>query len=150
MRSAMGSMTLSALVAAGCASNTVVSTPTPTVIDLTGVWSGSVVVLDTTAKMTWSLTETNGSVTGLVILGLPSGTVLLNGTLTGVMSGTTLTYTVAVGPGGVPAQPTCVGQLGGTMTATIGAPSTLAGSSAVTSSSCTQPFPGGNLTLSRP
>jgi hypothetical protein len=99
--------------------------------------------------MTWTLTEMNGSVTGPVILGLPSGTVLLNGTLTGLVSGSTLTYVIAVGPGGIPAQPSCVGQLGGTMTATIGASPTLAGSSAVTSSSCTQPYPGGNLTLSK-
>jgi hypothetical protein len=136
------------LTAAGC-TNSSVGMPGPATIDLTGTWAGSVVVLDTTAKMTWTLTEASSAVTGPALLVLPTGTVLLNGVVTGTMSGATLTYVIAVGPGGIPTQPACTGQLGGTMTATIGATSTLAGSVAVTASTCTPPYPGGNLTLSK-
>jgi len=123
--------------------------PTPTPITLTGTWIGSVTVLGTTAQMRWTLTQNGASVTGPATLGLSTGTVLLNGFLTGTLTGTTLTYTISIGPGGVPAQPACTGQIGGTMTAAIGATSTLAGSANVTSSMCTAPFPGGNITLTR-
>lgn len=124
------------------------TTPQPT--DLSGTWSGGLTVEGAAARMTWTLTQNNAGVTGPVLVGLPSGTVLLNGSLTGTLAGSTLTYTIAVGAGGIPAQPQCVGQLGGTMTVTAGAPSTLAGNYAVRSSTCTTPFNGGNLTLTRP
>jgi hypothetical protein len=100
--------------------------------------------------MTWTLTQADATnVTGPVTVGLTSGTVLMNGFLTGTLSGSSLTYTISVGPGGIPTQPTCVGQVGGTMAATIGVTSTLAGTSAVTGSNCTPPFPGGTITLTR-
>ena len=99
--------------------------------------------------MTWTVSQTNGDVSGPVLVALSNGIVLLNGSLTGTVAGSVLTYTIAVNPGGIPTQPSCVGQLGGTMNATIGVPSTLDGSYAVRSSSCTTPFTGGNLSLSR-
>jgi hypothetical protein len=99
--------------------------------------------------MTWTLTQTNGAVTGPVLVALPTGTVLLNGFLTGTLAGSTLTYTIAVGPGAIPAQPQCVGQLGGTMTATTGASPALTGTYTLRSSTCTTPFTGGDLTLTR-
>ena len=95
--------------------------------------------------------QTGTAVTGPVLVRLPNGIVLLNGFLTGTLTGSTLTYSIAVGPGGIPTQPACVGQLGGTMTATAGAPSTLVGGYAVTSATCTPPFgASGNISLTRP
>ena len=44
----------------------------------------------------------------------------LNGSLTGTLTGSSLTYAIAVAQGGIPSQPTCTGQLGGTMTVTSG------------------------------
>jgi hypothetical protein len=99
--------------------------------------------------MTWTLSQSNADVTGAALVTLPSGMVLLNGTLSGTVASSVLTYTIAVGPGGIPTQPACVGQLGGTMTATLGVVSTLAGNYAVRSSSCTTPFAGGALTLNK-
>ncbi|HEY7944047.1 MAG TPA: hypothetical protein VIH15_06065 [Casimicrobiaceae bacterium] len=99
--------------------------------------------------MTWTLAQSNSDVSGPVLIALPNGIVLLNGSLTGTVAGSTLSYTIAVGAGGIPAQPQCVGQLGGTMTATIGLPSGLAGTYAVRSSTCATGFAGGNLTLTR-
>jgi hypothetical protein len=133
----------------GACSESTPATPTPPAITLNGRWIGSISVLGTTAAMTWTLTQSGTTVNGPVTVGLSTGTVLLNGFLTGTLNGSTLTYSIAVGPGGVPAQPACVGQFGGTMTVTIGATSTLAGNVALTSSTCTAPLPGGNVTLTR-
>jgi hypothetical protein len=84
-----------------------------------------------------------------VLLALSSGVVLMNGFLTGTVSGTTLTYTISVGPGGIPLQPTCAGQIGGTMAIVLGNVSTLTGTPAVTSSSCPVPLPVGAITLTK-
>jgi hypothetical protein len=100
--------------------------------------------------MAWTLTQTGTAVSGPVLVRLPNGIVLLNGFLTGTLTGSTLPYTISVGPGGIPTQPACVGQLGGTMTATVGATSTLTGSYTVTSATCTPPFgASGDLALTR-
>ena len=102
-----------------------------------------------TARMTWTLTQTTASVTGPVLVGLPNGVVLANGVVTGTFTDPTLTFIIAIGPGAVPAQPTCSGQLGGTATASFAAMSTLTGNYTATSSSCTTPFSSGNLTLTK-
>src|ERR1044072_7179192 len=109
MRRALAVAVLFGLAAAGCSEkSSTPSTPSqPTT--LTGTWTGDVTVLGTNTRMVWTLTQSGTAVTGPVLLGLPSGTVLLNGFLTGTLSGSTLTYTISVGPGGVPTQPTCVG-----------------------------------------
>jgi hypothetical protein len=149
MRRALIVAALLGLVATACSDKSTPSTPSPSV-NLTGTWAGDLTVLQTPARMTWTLTQSDATtVTGPVAFGLSSGTVLLNGFLTGALSGTTLTYTISVGPGGIPTQPTCAGQIGGTMTAAIGTTSTLTGTSAVTGSNCTPPFPGGTITLTR-
>jgi hypothetical protein len=88
-------------------------------------------------------------VTGPVLISLPTGTVLLNGTLTGTLSGSSLPYAIAVAPLGIPTQPTCTGELGGTMTVSSGTVSTMTGPIAVTSSNCTIQFSTGNFTLTR-
>ena len=103
---------MSALTSAACTQNSVIA-PTPAPLNLTGTWSGNLALSSTTARMTWTLTQTNSTVSGPVIVALPSGTVLLNGTLSGTLSGTTLPYTIAVGPSGIPTVPTCTGQLDG-------------------------------------
>lgn len=136
------------LLAAGCGETAAPVAPTPA-ISLTGTWVGSVDVSGASTRLTWTLSQAGQAVTGPVMLALPSGTVLLNGFLTGTLTGSQLAYTISVGPGGIPAQPSCTGQIAGTMTATIAAVSTLAGTSTVTGSSCTPPFPGGPLTLTR-
>jgi hypothetical protein len=118
-------------------------------LNLSGTWSGDLTVEGATARMTWTLSQSNAGVTGPVLVALPSGTVLLNGSLSGTLANSALTYTIAVGPGGIPTQPACVGQLGGTMNVTVGVVSTLAGSYTVRSSTCTTAFAGGTLSLNK-
>src|SRR5262245_29458311 len=149
MRKAAGVFLLaSAVAAAACSDKSMPSVPSAS-LNVSGIWAGSVVVLDTSTRMTWTLTQSGSTVTGPVLLSIPTGTVLLNGFLTGALSGTTLTYTIAVGPGGIPNQPTCAGQIAGTMTVTAGATSTMSGPSTVSSSTCSSPFPAGTLTLTK-
>jgi hypothetical protein len=129
------------------------SSPTsPTqAVNLTGSWSGDVTVEGTPARMTWTLSQVIGSTTviGTVLVALPSGIVVLNGGLSGTFDGTSLTYVIAVGLGGVPSQPSCVGQLNGTVVFTAGAPSTLKGNVAVMSTSCTSPLQATSFTLAK-
>jgi hypothetical protein len=99
--------------------------------------------------MVWSLTQNNSAVSGPVLLTLPTGTVLLNGTLQGTLTGTSLPYTIAVVPGNIPSQPACAGQLSGTMTVNNAATPTMSGPLGVTSSSCTIQFQTSNITLTK-
>jgi hypothetical protein len=132
-----------------CASDKTATAPEPASASLTATWAGPIVVDGTEARMTWTLTQVNQAVTGPVAILLPSGTVLLNGFLSGTLSGTALSYTISVGTGGVPSRPTCAGQLTGTMTVTLGASSTLRGPMGVSSSNCTPPFDTSTITLNR-
>jgi hypothetical protein len=140
-----------ALLGSACSSSSTTSPPSPSPsIDLTGTWRGNFALPGVSAEMAWTLTQTASAVSGPILVRLPNGIVLLNGFLTGTLTGSTLPYTISVGPGGIPTQPACVGQLTGTMTAAIGASSTLTGSYAVASATCTPPFAAtGALALTR-
>ena len=137
------------LVASACASSDTTVSPTPGTLDLSGKWTGNLTVDNLSAQMTWTVTQTNNSVTGPVLVQLPNGVVLLNGALSGNLSGSVLTYTIAVSAGGIPTYPSCTGKLGGTVTASTGATSTMAGSYALESATCPTPFSSGNFTLTR-
>jgi hypothetical protein len=125
------------------------STPTPPETTVNGTWKGSLPVQDVTADMSWTLTQVNGAVTGPVLVLLPNGVVLLNGSLVGTLAGSVLTYTISVSAGGIPTQPTCTGQMTGTMTVSLAVTSTMTGPMAVTSSNCSPPFAGGTVTLTK-
>ena len=141
---------LAMLVSTACSSVQNSTTPPSPVIDLTGTWRGNFSVQGVAAEMVWTLTQSGTAVSGPVLVRLPNGIVLLNGFLTGTLTGSTLPYVISVGPGGIPSQPACAGQLGGTMTAQVGTTSTLNGNYAVTSTTCTPPFAAtGNLALTR-
>jgi hypothetical protein len=124
-------------------------TPTPQTTNVAGTWAGQVSALGTAARMTWTLSQTGTAVNGPVLLTVSSGLVLMNGFLTGSVSGTTLTYVISVAPGGIPLQPACAGQITGTMAVTIEAVSTMAGTPTISSSTCAPPFPTGPLTLTK-
>lgn len=150
LRSIVWAVMAAAIIATGCTSIQNSPTPPSPTLELTGTWRGNFPVQGVTSEMVWTLTQSGASVTGPVLVRLPSGIVLLNGFLTGTMNGSTLTYTISVGPQGIPSQPACVGQLGGTMTLRTGPPSTLTGTYTVSSTTCTPPFgASGDLSLTR-
>lgn len=149
MPRAFAALLLATALTSAC-TGTMVTTPSPTETpNVTGTWSGNVSVEGGTARMVWTLTQANTHVTGSAFLALPTGTVLLNGVFTGELAGSTLTYTIAIGPGAIPSQPACVGELGGTMNVTSGATQTLAGNFVIRNSTCTPPFAGASLTLTK-
>jgi hypothetical protein len=137
-----------ALALCACDDNATPSTPTQQ-ITVTGRWTGDLTVQGVTGQTVWTLTQSGTSVTGPVTIGLPNGVIFVNGSLTGTLAGSMLTYTIAVGPSGVPTQPTCTGQFSGTMTVSIGTVSTMSGRIALMSSSCAIQFPATSVTLTR-
>jgi len=133
-----------------CHDNAPSSPSTPAVTSFAGTWTGDLALQTTATRMTWTLSQSGTTVTGPVIVTLPSGIVLMNGALTGTVASSTLTYTIAVAAGGIPSQPACSGQLGGTVSQSSGtSPVTLSGSYAVASSTCATPFSSGSFTLAR-
>jgi hypothetical protein len=141
----------SAIALSSCSSTDSSPTGPSTTINLTGTWSGDFVVQGSTGRMMWTLTEANGTntVAGPVLLALPSGTVLLNGTLSGTLSGSALTFAINVAAGGIPSQPSCTGQLGTSAVAAIAATSTLSGTLTVVTSSCPAPVQNGPFVLTK-
>jgi hypothetical protein len=145
----LGTLVLAVLPSGCTSSSPVVPTASATV---TGLWTGELSLEafpGTPVRMSWNLTQTGTAVSGPVLVTLPSGIVLLNGALAGTLEGAQLTYTISVPPGGIPPQPGCVGELGGTATASFGTVSTLTGSQQVTSSTCTTPLANVSFTLTR-
>ena len=120
-----------------------------------GTWQTDVTVSGQTARMSWVLSQSGTTASGPVTVSLPSGIVLMNGMLTGTVSNAsataaTLAYTIAVGAGGIPSQPTCSGQFGGTMSATAAsAPLKMTGDFTLKSSTCASPLSNGILTLTK-
>jgi hypothetical protein len=145
MRSVFVAVTLSAV--AGC--TPAPTSPAPPTTTLTGTWTGDFPVQGQSARMTWTLTQTAASVTGPALIVLPNGVVLANGVLTGTFADPTLTFIIAIGPGAIPAQPTCSGQLAGTAAASFAAASTLTGTYTVAASTCTTPFSSGAFILTK-
>jgi len=132
-----------------CGEKSTPTSPAPTQIDVTGRWVTDISVQGITGRMTWTLTQMGGGVTGPVLVSLPNGFVMLNGFFTGTLTGSSLAYTIAVGPGGIPSQPACSGQLGGTMTVTIGTVATMTGPMSVVASNCPIQLPSTAITLTK-
>jgi hypothetical protein len=135
---------LGVLLTAACTSKE--SGPSEVTLNLTGTWSGDITVQGVTARMSWSLTQSGNSLSGPILIRLPNGTVLVNGTLSGTVTGSTVAFTISVVPGNIPSQPTCSGEIRGTLTATN--TTTLTGSYTA-SSTCVTGIPGGSLTLTK-
>lgn len=149
MRSVPAVVLLGMLVAAaGCTSGSPVS-PSPPPLNLSGTWSGAMFVDLARARMTWTLTQNDTTVTGPVLVLLMNGTVLLNGTLSGTLIDSTLDYRIAVAPDGIPTQPACSGELVGTATPTATGASTLGVAFNLLSTNCAPPVPNGSFTLTK-
>jgi hypothetical protein len=132
-----------------CTDKSSPSTPTPGPLDLTGRWNADLTFQGVSSRMVWTLTQSNTAVSGPVLLTLPTGTVLMNGSLQGTLTGTSMPYTIAVVPGNIPSQPACTGQLSGTMAVNNAARPTMTGPLGVVSSNCTIQFQTSNITLTK-
>jgi hypothetical protein len=153
MRSSAALLFLLALVflpGCGTSSNDSPTTPTPSPT-VAGVWKGTIAVEGQTANMTWTLSQTTGStaVSGSMLVALPNGEVLLNGVVAGTYVAPQLTYTITVGAGAIPLQPSCTGQISGTAATASGGSSALSGSFSIVSSTCPSPIQTGPFTLTK-
>jgi hypothetical protein len=144
-------LALAAMVACGEKSSTATTpiAPTPTAFTVTGVWAADVSFQGVAARLTLTLEQKDTAVSGPARLTLPTGIVLLNGVLQGTITGSLLTYSIAVAPGSIPNQPACTGTLAGTMTVNNAATPTMAGPLGVGTSTCTIPFQTTNVTFTR-
>ena len=98
-----------------------------------------------TERVTWTLTQSGANVSGPVIVA-DSGFPVVNGSLTGTVSGSTLTYSINIPAGGIAISPTCTGHIDGTMN--IPTAREMAGKFTGTST-CEAPISGGDLALTK-
>src|SRR5687768_2745897 len=103
MRTGLFAFIAAALLTAACSTERSSGpiAPTPTDPSFTGSWSGDITVQGVPARMTWTLSQSANTVNGTVLVALASGTVLMNGNLTGMVSGSSIAHTITVGPGGI-------------------------------------------------
>ena len=146
MRAMRCALLLAAILSTACGDE-LPTEPTNPTASLTGVWRGNITVNNVSTTMTWTLTQTGTSVAGPVAIALPTGVVLMNGTVAGTLSGTTLGFTVTVPPGGIVLQPGCSGQITGANT--VMSSTTMNGAYSIVNSTCTTGLTNGTFTLSR-
>jgi hypothetical protein len=149
MRRTLPLSILLGLLLTGCNESGSTMTPSPSTTQISGTWNGPVTVNGTEGRMTWVLSQNGTAVTGPISMGFPSGIILLNGTFNGTLTGTTLSGSIAVAPGGIPVYPTCTGQLSATMNVILGPVSTMNGPVALVSNTCPVPFTSSTVTLTR-
>jgi hypothetical protein len=145
MRATWWGLLLAAILSTACGDE-LPTEPTNPPSSFAGTWRGNITVTGVTAVMTWTLSQTGTSVSGPVVIALPTGAVLLNGTIGGTVSGSSLTYTITVPPGGVVTQPGCSGQISGA--SALSSTTTMTGTYSV-NSACTTGLSSGSFTLTR-
>jgi hypothetical protein len=145
MRLLLGALVVS-LLSAACGDQ-LPAEPSDPETNFSGTWRGNITVSNVSAVMTWALTQTGSSVTGPVLIALPTGVVLLNGTVSGTVSGNSLPFTLTVPPGGILTQPGCSGRITGT--STLATAAAMNGSYTVASSTCTTGLTNGTFVLTR-
>jgi hypothetical protein len=146
MRAIWCALLVAAILSTACGDE-MPTEPTNPATSLTGVWRGTIIVNNLSATMTWTLTQTGTSVTGPVVIALPTGLVLMNGTVAGTLSGTTLGFTVTVPPGGIVLQPACSGRIAGANT--VVSSTMMNGAYSIVDSTCATGLTNGTFTLTR-
>ena len=116
-------------------------------LNLTGTWSGR--MSDSSGgpdQATMTVTQTGASISGTVTGMTLSGSVLFNGTVTGTLSGTTLTMSASVPRGGVVGEPNCTITVNGSA---VGVTATAMSGSYSGIHSCNGAFTNGQLSLTK-
>ena len=117
----------------------------PPAFDLTGTWSGPASDDSGPTTMTWTLTQSGGSITGTFLaVEPPPSRSQYRGTISGSFSGTSLTYTIDVPKGSIVGLPDCFVTIHGSAVVSANA---IVGT--YTGEDCTGPFENGLISLSK-
>jgi hypothetical protein len=117
----------------------------PAATNVAGVWIGDLATALGALRVNWTLAQSGVNVTGPIVVA-QSGFPVIRGALTGTISGSTLTYRINIPAGGVATNPSCTGQIDGTMTLSNAAQMT---GRFTGTSTCDVPISGGDLTLQK-
>jgi hypothetical protein len=109
-------LTLIAISIAGCGESRVdnsggnPTSPTPsTALNLSGTWAGTGTYFTGPGTLTWTITQNGNNITGPIRVAATSGSITINGTSQGTLTGTTLSATWTIPTGGVTGFPNCSG-----------------------------------------
>ncbi len=117
----------------------------PPAFDLTGTWSGPASDDSGPATMTWRLTQSGASITGsFLAVEPPPRLTNYRGTISGSLSGTSLTFTIDVPKGSIVGLPNCSVAINGTAVVTA---NVIEGT--YTGEDCTGPFANGLMSLAK-
>jgi hypothetical protein len=120
----------------------------PPAFDLTGTWAGPASDDSGPTTMTWTLTQSGGSITGsfLGVEPAPHRT-QYRGTISGSFSGTSLTYTIDVPKGSIVGLPNCFVTMNGS--AVVSANAIVGTYTGDTGAACIGPFANGLISLAK-
>ena len=142
---------LAALLMAAACGDKATETPTsPTPpagpVSLAGTYAGTVSDASGPGRLTWQLTQSNAAVSGTFTAVDDVSGVTANGSVSGTVSGATLTFRMAAAPGSLPSPfAACSLELDGTaQVATTSIEGSYSGRN-----SCTGPFANGRLSLTK-
>ena len=120
----------------------------PPAFDLTGTWSGPASDDSGPATMTWTLTQSGGSITGkFFAVEPPPSSAQYRGTISGSLSGTSLTYTINVPKGSIVGLPNCFVTINGS--AVVSANAIVGTYTGDTGAACIGPFANGLISLAK-
>lgn len=94
------------------------SPPPPPPLNLTGAYSATGDDFLGIGRMRWVLSQSGSDVDGIVTAVSQQGTTGARGTLDGTLSGSTLSFTIVMPPGGLAALPSCSATIEGVAEAT--------------------------------
>jgi hypothetical protein len=131
------------------------SSTSPSSINLSGSWTGNASDSSGPANISATLSQSAGSVTGTVRFSVPNSSVVGNGTFSGTLSGTTLTFTTTIPVGGFSGF--LVGSCSATLSGTANvATITISGVTATQivgtysgNNSCSGPFTNGTISMTK-
>lgn len=133
------------LSAAACGGSSSATAPTSTVT-LTGTFSGQAGDSSGPGTLTWTLTQSGANVSGLASFTDTATGVSGTGTVSGSVSGATLSFTITIPAGGFPAPANaCTASMQGSAQAT----STSIDGMYTGTNSCTGPIQSGHFTLTK-
>lgn len=143
-------LVLAILVAACSKGSEGPSTPTPTPANVNGTWAGSASDSSGDGQMTWTLTQTASSFSGIITMSDRASGATGRGSVSGSVSGTSVQFSLTIPSGGFdPPNASCSATVSGTATASTSALSGTYTGSVSGSDSCAGAITSGQFNLNK-